>query len=130
MEGKHVIQYGMNSYCFGEELYDEVMKEGGYVYHIHEIERDGVKATFDRIYENLKDIDLVYISFDIDTFDASYAPGTGSSTFSGSTPRELMPYLRQFTTKKDGRWDGHRRIQPALRQSRVSRLHASCAAQC
>ena len=32
--------------------------------------------------------------------DASYAPGTGSSTFSGSTPRELMPYLRQFCAKK------------------------------
>ena len=42
VEGKHVIQYGMNSYCFGEDLYDEVLKEGGYVYHIHEIERDGV----------------------------------------------------------------------------------------
>ena len=100
VQGKHVIQYGMNSYCFGEELYDEVAKEGGHVYHIHEIERDGVEATFDKIYADLKDIDLVYISFDIDTFDASYAPGTGSSTFAGSTPRELMPYLRQFAATK------------------------------
>ena len=100
VEGRHVVQYGMNSYCFGEDLYDEVAREGGKVYHIHEIERDGVKATFDKMYEDLQDIDLVYLSFDIDTFDASYAPGTGSSTFAGSTPRELMPFLRQFCAKK------------------------------
>lgn len=100
LEGRHCVQYGMNSYCFGEDLYDEVLKEGGKVYHIHEIERDGVKETFDKIYEDLKDIDLVYISFDIDVFDASYAPGTGSSTFAGSTPRELMPFLRQFAATK------------------------------
>ena len=64
----------------GEDLYDEVLAEGGTVYHLHEIDRDGVEATFDKIYEDLKDIDLVYVSFDIDTFDMSYAPGTGSST--------------------------------------------------
>ena len=52
----HVIQYGMNSFSFGADLYDEVLAEGGYVYHIHEIDRDGVEATFEKIYENLKDI--------------------------------------------------------------------------
>ncbi len=65
-----------------------MLKKVGKVYHIHEIERDGVKATFDKIYEDLKDIDLVYVCFDIDTFDMSYAPGTGSSTLVGSKPRE------------------------------------------
>ena len=59
-----------------------------------------IGAWTGKIYEDLKDIDLVYISFDIDTFDASYAPGTGSSTFAGSTPRELMPFLRQFCGEK------------------------------
>ena len=100
VEGKHVIQYGMNSFSFGEDLYEEVLKEGGKVYHIHEIERDGVKATFDKIYADLEGVDLVYLSFDIDTFDASYAPGTGSSTFAGSTPRELLPELRKFCARK------------------------------
>lgn len=100
IEGRHVIQYGMSSYAFGADLYEEVLKEGGKVYHIHEIERDGVEATFDKIYEDLKDIDLVYVSFDIDTFDMSYAPGTGSSTPVGSTPRELMPHLRKLAATK------------------------------
>ena len=100
IKGEHVVQYGMNSYNFGADHYDEILKEGGKVYHIHEIERDGVEATFEKIYEDFKDVDKIYVSFDIDTFDASYAPATGSSTFAGSTPRELLPYLRQFAATK------------------------------
>lgn len=100
VRGDRVIQVGMNSYAFGADLYDEVLEEGGWVYHIHEIDRDGLDVIFDEIYETLGDTDLVYVSFDIDTFDMSYAPGTGSSTPNGLTPRELMPHLRKFAATK------------------------------
>ena len=36
----------------------------------------------------------------LDVFDMAYAPGTGSSTPAGSTPRELMPDLRRFAAIK------------------------------
>lgn len=98
--GDKVVQFGMNAYSFGADLYEEVLNEGGYVFHIHEIDRDGVDAIFDQMYEVLEDIDLVYVSFDIDTFDMAYAPGTGSSTPNGMTPRELMPHLREFAATK------------------------------
>ena len=100
VEGRHVVQYGMSSHSFGADLYEQVLKEGGKVYHLHEIERDGVEATFEKIYKDLEDIDLVYVSFDIDVFDMSYAPGTGSSEPAGSTPRELMPHLRKLAATK------------------------------
>jgi len=70
------------------------------VYHIHEIQRDGVDATFEKLYKVLKDVDLVYVSFDIDTFDMSYAPGTGSSSPTGMSPNELFPKLREFAATK------------------------------
>ncbi|NRB35416.1 MAG: arginase family protein [Rhodobacteraceae bacterium] len=60
---------------------------------MHEIRRDGVEETFTKIYEDLADIDLVYVSFDIDTFDMSHAPGTGSSSPIGSHPEDLFPML-------------------------------------
>ena len=100
VEGRHVIQYGMSTPVFGEEEWDQVAAEGGKVYHIHEIRRDGVEATFDKMYEDLADIDLVYVSFDIDTFDMSYAPGTGSSSPIGSHPEDLFPMLREFAATK------------------------------
>lgn len=90
----------MGAPAFGEDLYDQIWKEGGKVYHIHEIMRDGVEATFDKIYRDLEGVDLVYVSFDVDVFDTSYAPGTGSSSPIGMTPRELFPYLRQFAATK------------------------------
>ena len=98
--GNRVIQYGMSTPVFGQSDWDQVLAEGGKVYHIHEIRRDGVVATFEKIYEDLADFDLVYVSFDIDTFDMSYAPGTGSSSPIGSHPEDLFPMLREFAARK------------------------------
>lgn len=100
VDGKEVVQFGMSTPVFGQGDWDQVLKEGGTVYHIHEIRRDGVDKTFEKIYKKLKDVDLVYVSFDIDTFDMSYAPGTGSSSPTGMTPNELFPKLREFAATK------------------------------
>jgi len=100
LKGSDVIQFGMATPVFGEDLWEGVLKEGGKVYHLHEILRDGVDATFDKIYEDLAHIDLVYVSFDVDTFDMAYAPGTGSSSPTGMIPRELFPKLREFAATK------------------------------
>ena len=37
LDGEHVVQFGMGAPAFGEDLYDEILKEGGKVYHLHEI---------------------------------------------------------------------------------------------
>lgn len=100
VEGSNVIQFGMGAPAFGEDLYEEILEEGGKVYHIHEIDRDGMDKTFKKIYRDLKDIELVYVSFDVDVFDMAYAPGTGSSEPVGLTPRELFPHLRKFAATK------------------------------
>ena len=100
LDGSHVVQFGMGAPAFGEDLYDEILKEGGKVYHLHEIQRDGVDAVFDKIYQDFKGVDLVYVSFDVDVFDMSYAPGTGSSEPTGVSPNELFPHLRKFAATK------------------------------
>ncbi|MEM8885412.1 MAG: arginase family protein [Planctomycetota bacterium] len=100
LDGKHVVQFGMGSPCFGAELYDEIEKEGGTVFHLHQIKRDGVAKTFERMYKVLEGLDLVYVSFDVDVFDMSYAPGTGSSEPTGVTPNDLFPELRKFAATK------------------------------
>ena len=68
---------------------------------LHEIRRDGVDAIFENIYENFRDVDLIYVSFDVDVFDMSYAPGTGSSEPTGMSPNELFPKLREFAATKN-----------------------------
>ena len=100
LDGSHVVQFGMGAPAFGEDLYDEILKEGGKVYHLHEIRRDGVDAVFEKIYKDFDGVDLIYVSFDVDVFDMSYAPGTGSSEPTGMSPNELFPHLRKFAATK------------------------------
>jgi len=100
VKGEDVVQFGMSTPVFGQGDWDQILEEGGTVFHIHEIQRDGVDKTFKKLYKVLEDVDLVYISFDIDVFDMSYAPGTGSSSPTGMTPNELFPQLREFAATK------------------------------
>lgn len=100
LDGKDVVQFGMSTPVFGEADYQQIIKEGGTVFHLHEIRRDGIPKVFEKIYEIFKDKDLIYVSFDIDTFDMSYAPGTGSSSPTGVTPSDLFPHLREFAARK------------------------------
>ena len=100
LDGKEVVQFGMSTPVFGEKEYDQIIKEGGTVFHLHEIRRDGIEKTFEKIYELFRDVDLIYVSFDIDVFDMSYAPGTGSSSPTGVTPSDLFPHLREFAATK------------------------------
>jgi len=100
LDGKEVVQFGMSTPVFGEKDWEQILKEGGTVLHLNEIRRDGFRKSFDRIYEVFKDVELIYVSFDIDVFDMSYAPGTGSSSPTGVTPNDLFPYLREFAATK------------------------------
>jgi len=100
LDGKEVVQFGMSTPVFGKKDWEQILKEGGTVLHLHEIRRDGFEKSFDRIYEVFKDVELIYVSFDIDVFDMSYAPGTGSSSPTGVTPNDLFPHLREFAATK------------------------------
>ena len=55
---------------------------------------------FENIYENFKNTELIYVSFDIDVFDMAYAPGTGSSEPTGMRPVDLFPEMRKFAAAK------------------------------
>src|SRR5207247_9626923 len=46
-------------------------------------------------------VDAVYVSWDIDTFDPAYAPGTGEPEPNGLTSREGMRLMRLLSTSFD-----------------------------
>jgi agmatinase len=56
------------------------------------------KEAADRANDN---VDGVYISWDIDTFDPAYAPGTGEPEPNGLTSREGMRLMRLLSTSFD-----------------------------
>ena len=58
-----------------------------------EVHNSGVNAVVDKIREHLGDRP-VYVTFDIDCLDPSYAPGTGTPVCGGLTSHQAMSLLR------------------------------------
>ena len=62
---------------------------------ITDIEEVGVEKAAEAALEVAwKDADAVYLSFDIDSVDAGFVPGTGSPEPGGLLPREALKLLR------------------------------------
>src|SRR5690606_30318921 len=56
---------------------------------VEEVRKSGVDHVVDEVLEKLKDCDLVYVSFDVDSMDPKIVShGTGTPVDSGLTPEE------------------------------------------
>ncbi len=55
-----------------------------------EVRRHGVEAALTSIKEQLKDCDIVYVSFDVDSIDPIFSRGTGTPEAGGLTPQEAV----------------------------------------
>ena len=77
-----------NSEFIWEFSYDAGMT----VVHIEDFQRMGVDAVAAKAREVVGD-GPVYVSFDVDGLDPSFAPGTGTPEVGGLTPREAQALL-------------------------------------
>jgi len=81
--------------------YAQADKWGFKRYPLYVMLRDGIDKTFDNLMKDLKGVDKIYITFDIDVFDMAYAPGTGSSEPTGMTPNMLFHFMRKLAASKE-----------------------------
>ena len=61
--------------------------------HAEEIDRHGIEAISARARDVIGD-EPVYVSFDIDSLDPAFAPGTGTPEIGGLTTREALSLVR------------------------------------
>jgi agmatinase len=66
------------------------------VLHRPWIRKNGVEALVAEI-ERVTDGAACYLTFDIDSVDPAYAPGTGTPVVDGLTPHEVFDTLRALT---------------------------------
>ena len=86
--GKNYIQVGLRGYYPYEESFDWMRKEGFRYHTMAEIERRGWEAVMEDIIKEANDgPEYLYFSFDIDTLDPAFVPGTGTPEPGGLTPR-------------------------------------------
>jgi agmatinase len=96
--GEHFIQVGLHGY-FPDPADFEWMREAGMRWHTrYEIDERGMKAVIDDVINTARDEfpEQIFVTLDIDVFDDTHAPGTGSLEPGGLTPREMFPSLHRI----------------------------------
>ena len=99
--GKNYIQVALRGYYPDLDTF-KWMREQKFRYHpMAEVEKRGWPAVIKDVIKEAKDgPEYLYISFDIDTIDPAFAPGTGTPEPGGLSPREVFPLIRQLCAQK------------------------------
>ncbi|MFB3131999.1 MAG: agmatinase [Rhodothermales bacterium] len=90
---KRTVQIGIRGTQNSEESWDYSLESGMRVVFIEEFTRLGVDAVIAEARRVVGE-GPVYVSFDIDSLDPAFAPGTGTPEVGGMTPIEAQALLR------------------------------------
>ena len=86
------IQVGIRGPMYGEDEFDFHRAHGIRVVDIDAVKREGLDWTIDQMREVLDA--PVYLTFDIDSVDPAYAPGTGTPEVGGLTSHDAQRLIR------------------------------------
>jgi agmatinase len=87
------IQVGMRGSLYGPEDYDQSRALGFEVWPTDAVRRAGIPAVIEAVRRRLGE-GPVFLSFDIDFVDPSFAPGTGTPEIGGFTSHEAQEFVR------------------------------------
>jgi len=91
LDPDRTIQIGIRGNA--EFLWEFSYDSGMTVIHIEDFQRMGVGAVIEKARDVVGD-GPVYVTFDVDGLDPSFAPGTGTPEVGGLTPREVLMLLQ------------------------------------
>jgi agmatinase len=86
------VQFGIRGSVYAEGDFEFGQTHGVTVVRAEEIHRDGVAAALGRL--DLVRGHKVYVSFDIDSVDPAFAPGTGTPEVGGLSSAQTLALLR------------------------------------
>ncbi|MFC6490084.1 agmatinase [Nitratireductor sp. GCM10026969] len=93
LDPTRTIQIGIRGAA--EYLWEFSYESGMTVIHAEEMSALGIPAIIEKAREVVGD-GPTYLSFDIDSLDPAFAPGTGTPEIGGLTTREVLELLRGF----------------------------------
>jgi agmatinase len=91
LDPTRTIQIGIRG--SSEYLWEFSYESGMTVIHAEEVTRIGIPAIIERAKKIVSD-GPTYLTFDIDSLDPSFAPGTGTPEIGGLTTREVLELVR------------------------------------
>jgi arginase family enzyme len=126
VEGKNFIQVALRGYYPDEKAF-EWMRDNGFRYHtMAEIERRGFDAVMEDVIKEANDgPEYIFVSFDIDTLDPAFVPGTGTPEPGGLMPREVFPIVRRLCAESNVVGFELVELAPLMDPTYVSALNAN-----
>lgn len=97
---KKVIQIGVRGYNYPHH-YNDIKKYQIHQITPHQIRKNGIEDTVERITDFIKSKEHVYTTVDIDVLDPSVAPGSGANEPGGLTFWELNDILKRLAPITD-----------------------------
>ncbi len=124
--GKNFIQVGLRGYYPDEKAF-EWMRDNDFRYHtMADVERRGWDAVMEEVIKEANDgPEYIFISFDMDTFDPAFVPGTGTPEPGGLMPREVFPIIRRLCAESNVVGFEVVELAPLLDPTYVSALNAN-----
>jgi guanidinopropionase len=95
LDPKRVVQIGIRGSLYMRDMWKFSFGTGMRVMMIEEVEERGWRACIDEAVGIVGDAP-VYVSFDIDSLDPAFAPGTGTPEAGGITMREAQGMIRRL----------------------------------
>jgi agmatinase len=118
---------GMRGPLYGREDVEVPLELGFEVIPGHELVTLEPAQYGERVRARIGD-GPVYLSFDIDVLDPSFAPGTGTPEVAGLYPREALAFLRSLAGVAFGGFDVVEVSPPYDSAGQVTALHAAAIA--
>lgn len=95
IDPKHIVQIGVRSYNY--PWYEQYLKDIGIVQiTAREVHESTSKKIVNDVLDALKDVDKIYLTFDMDVLEPAYAPGVGANEPGGLTPVQCMSMLESL----------------------------------
>ena len=124
--GKNFIQVALRGYYPDETAFEWMRKQGFRYNTMAEIERRGFDAVMeDVVREAQEGPEYLFVSFDIDTLDPAFVPGTGTPEPGGLLPREAFPIVRRLCAESNVVGFELVELAPMLDPTYVSALNAN-----
>jgi agmatinase len=96
VNGENIVQIGIRGYWPGSEVTSWMEEQGIKTHYMAEIEEHGYKAVLDQAIEEAKaGAEHVFLTFDIDSVDPAFAPGTGAPEPGGLTSLQVLQGVRR-----------------------------------
>ena len=124
--GKNFIQVALRGYYPDEEAFEWMRKQGFRYHTMAEIEDRGFDAVMEDVIKEANDgPEYIFVSFDIDTLDPAFVPGTGTPEPGGLMPREAFPILRRLCAESNVVGFELVELAPNIDPTYVSALYAN-----